>query len=165
MKINKKITLILAAVVLVLSLAACSKTPASTPAEPELPQVEVPKPEVDVVEPVKPDLGVDADEEEPEADYDPIDEMIDLSDHIAKIKLITKGQDKTELKVLDSIKGNISSKDLPAMDTLELNRAYVVFLRNVDGNVILTDEANGVVLLEGDNHELFEKINKKVHNN
>ncbi len=169
MKINRKIGLVLTTLVLAFSLAACSKDPA--PVVPEVPQVETPEapaPEVEapvVDADILPAPETEEEKPEPEADFDPIDEMIDSSDHIAKIKLIKKGQDKTELKVLDSIKGNISSGDLPAIDNLELNRAYVVFLKDVDGKAILTDEVEGVVLLEGDNHELFEKINKKVHNN
>ena len=168
MTINKKLAFIFTAFVLMLSLAACSKGPVSV--APDVPQDTQQEPEGDSTEPSEPGLGVDADEEEPEiapeaeTDVDPIDEMIDSSDYIAKIKLIQKGEDKTQLKVLDTIKGNVSASDLPVIDTLELNRTYIVFLKKVDNTVVLTDDFEGVVLLEGDNHELFEKINQKVHN-
>lgn len=169
MKINRSLALITTALVLILSLAACSKGPVSV--TPDTSQDTQQKPDTDITEPSEPGLGVDADEEEPEivpeseTDFDPIDDMIDSSDYIAKIKLIQKGEDKTQLKVLDTIKGNISASDLPVIDNLELNRAYLVFLKKVDSTVVLTDEFNGVILLEGDNHELFEKINKKIHKN
>lgn len=103
-----------------------------------------------------------ADEEDTE-EVDSIDAMIDSSDYISKIKLIQKGKDNFEIKILDNIKDNLSESDLPELELLE-NRAYLIFLKDVDGNLVLTDENNGLVLLEGDNHELFEKINKKVHN-
>lgn len=89
--------------------------------------------------------------------------MIESSDYISKIKLIKKGQDSTEVKILDNIKANLSQKDFPELTNLELNRAYVVFLKDADSSVVLTDEKDGLILLEGDNHELFEKINNHIH--
>lgn len=170
MKTNKKISLILAGLLLVFSLAACgadstNKDETNKNTEQVAPEKDA-EPVVDVEEPVvdaeeSSDVAVDVED----VDVDSIDAMIDSSEYISKIKLIKKGETATELKVLDNIKGNLSSGDLPAIDSLELNRAYVVFLKKADNTVVLTDEAAGVILLEGDNHELFEKINKKVHNN
>lgn len=104
----------------------------------------------------------DKDEEENEDVSDDMDEMIEEADYISKIKLITKGQDEKEIKVLENIKDPLSKEDLPEL-ALEENRAYLVFLENEDGKVVLVDEEDSLVLLEGDNHELFEKINKHVH--
>ena len=94
---------------------------------------------------------------------DPVDAMIEEADYISKIKLITKGKDNKEIKVLDNIKGNLTESDLPNLMDLEENRAYVVFLKDEDNKVVLIDDSVSIILLEGDNHKLFEKINKKVH--
>lgn len=169
----KKLSLLLLGLVLTFSLIACSPNNDDEEIEgQDLDQEEdvdqdeeeekIVEDEEEVDEEEEQDLTEDDEEITP---GDPIDVMIDESDYIAKIKLITKGKDNTEVKVLDSIKGNISSSDLPAMNNLEDNRAYVVFLKDEDGKVVLTDEEEGIVMLEGDNHKLFEKINKKVHNN
>lgn len=88
--------------------------------------------------------------------------MIEESDYISKIKLITKNESNTEIKVLDNIKGTITSSELPTLDLKE-NRAYIVFLKNDGDGIVLVDGDSPIVLLEGDNHELFEKINKYVH--
>ena len=96
---------------------------------------------------------------------DPEVAMINESDYIAKIKLIEKGSDNKEIKVLENIKGSLSNENLPAMGDLELNRAYLVFLKDLDGSIVLTDEDKGLILLEGDNHQIFEKINKEIHGN
>lgn len=113
-----------------------------------------------LVEEGKPEETVD---EDTAADSDII--MIRESDYIAKIKLIKKGSDTSEIKVLENIKGNLTHDNLPAMENLELNRTYLVFLKDADGSAVLTDIDNGLILLEGDNHEIFEKINKEIHNN
>lgn len=90
------------------------------------------------------------------------EQMIRDADYISKIKLITKGKNNTEIKVLDNIKAVLSAKDLPTLQ-LEENRVYLVFLKEDGDDIILVDEDNSVVLLEGDNHELFEEINKEIH--
>lgn len=90
------------------------------------------------------------------------EQMIRDADYISKIKLITKGQDRTEIKVLDNIKAVLSAKDLPILN-LEENRVYLVFLKDDGDEIVLVNGDDSVVLLEGDNHELFEKINKEVH--
>lgn len=116
--------------------------------------------EEDIVEEEKPEESADED-----TAIDPDVAMIRESDYISKIKLIKKGSDTTEIKILENIKGNLSNDNLPAMEDLQLNRAYVVFLKDADGSAVLTDAENGLILLEGDNHEIFEKINKEIHNN
>lgn len=88
------------------------------------------------------------------------DEMIEKSDYIAKVKMIQKGQDTLELKILDNIKGKLSKEDIPNTDLLKKNRAYLVFLKSGDAGVEPTNGDNSYILLEGDNHEIFEKINK-----
>lgn len=116
-------------------------------------------------EPVVKNPVVDADEDEDETEdadeLDEIDEMIKESKYISKIKLITKGEKASEIKVLDNIKDIITPDRLPEL-TLEENRVYLVFLKDDGNQVVLTDD-EGVVLLESDNHELFEKINKQVN--
>lgn len=104
----------------------------------------------------------DEDEEDTDEITDATTLMIENSDYISKVKLITKGNANSEIKVLENIKDVISASELPALE-LEENRAYLVFLKNDGDNVVLVDGENSVVLLEGDNHELFEKINKHVH--
>ena len=91
------------------------------------------------------------------------EEMIDTSDYIAKVKRIKEGKSVFELKVLENIKGNLTGKEIPKGELLNENRTYLVFLRDVDGTLEATDGTDSYILLEGDNHEIFEKINKKVN--
>lgn len=91
------------------------------------------------------------------------EEMIEASDYIAKVKRIQKGKDVFELKVLENIKGNLTGKDISKADSLNENRTYVVFLRDVDGVLEATDGTDSYILLEGDNHKIFEKINKHTN--
>ena len=144
---KKKIFMSLLAVFLLLGLVACSSDEDETPNNDNV---------------VVDEDDNDKDEEENEDVSDDMDEMIEEADYISKIKLITKGQDEKEIKVLENIKDPLSKEDLPEL-ALEENRAYLVFLENEDGKVVLVDEEDSLVLLEGDNHELFEKINKHVH--
>ena len=88
------------------------------------------------------------------------DEMIEKSDYIVKVKMIQKGQDNLELKILDNIKGKLSKEDITNTDLFKKNRAYLVFLENGDNGIEPTNGDNSYILLEGDNHEIFEKINK-----
>lgn len=104
----------------------------------------------------------EAEDTENDEDVDDVDQMIDDAKYISKIKLITKGDKGSEVKVLDNIKAVLNKDNLPELN-LEENRTYLVFLKEEAGNLVLVDEDDGLVLLEGDNHELFEKINKKVH--
>lgn len=101
--------------------------------------------------------------EDEDLNDDVIDVMITNSNYISKVKLITKGNKGSEIKVLDNIKQAITADQLPELDLKE-NKTYLVFLTDEGDNVVLADKENGVILLEGDNHELFEKINKQVHN-
>lgn len=104
------------------------------------------------------------DEEEDIVKTDMTDEeMIESSDYIAKVKMIQKGQNKFELKVLENIKGNINASNIPNTDKFNQNRAYVIFLRDTDGNIEPTSGDKSYILLEGDNHEIFEKINRNVN--
>lgn len=93
-----------------------------------------------------------------------IDEIIDSSDYIVKVKVTMTPSGKSGLELLDSIKGDISNEDLPIVEGLKHNSNYVLFLKNQDGNVVLTDEEEAAIILEGDNHELYKEINKKVNN-
>lgn len=88
------------------------------------------------------------------------EEMIENSNYIAKVKMIQKDQSTFELKVLENLKGSLSGKEIPNSENLNQNRAYLVFLKDVDGNLVPTNGKDSYVLLEGDNHVLFEKINK-----
>lgn len=106
----------------------------------------------------------DKDVEEPIVKMEMTDEeMIENSDYIAKVKMIQKGQNKFELKVLDNIKGNINASNVPDTEKFNQNRAYVIFLRDVDGNIEPTNGNKSYILLQGDNHEIFKKINKNVN--
>ena len=111
---------------------------------------------------VKEDIEESEVKEENQDVSDKIDQMISESDYISKVKLITKGKNKTEIKVLDNIKDVILAKDLPELDLKE-NRAYLVFLKDDGGEAVLVNEDDSLVLLEGDNHELFERINKQIY--
>lgn len=103
-------------------------------------------------------------EEEKEEQTEMSDEvMIENSDYIAKVKMIQKGQNKFELKVLENIKGSINASDVPNTENFQQNRAYVIFLRDVNGTIEPTNGNKSYILLEGDNHEIFEKINKHVN--
>ena len=165
MKRNKLIALVLVGLISAFALIGCDSddgenntienndTPVSTPANEEASEA---------VDNETSDTDAETNEEA-DADLAPLDAMIESSDYISKIKLIKKGQDSEEIKILDNIKAALSADDLPKIDTLELNRAYVIFLKDRDGHVVLADEADGVILLEGDNHELFEKIYDHIH--
>lgn len=157
MKRFKKLSVVLVVMVLVFSLIACS--PKTTDeSDKDLGQVQEDDTQND-------DVDSEEDLEEPlDEDTDPLDLMIESSDYISKIKLIKKGEDSKEIKILDNIKNPLSSTELPALENLEENRAYIVFMKDLDGKVVLTDEENGVILLEGDNHELFDKIHQQLHN-
>ncbi len=166
MKKNKVISLVLVGLISAFALMGCSSKVGDkvvdnneTPVETQNNEV---SPETEVNENAEPETNV----ETPvvgDADLDPLDAMITSSDYISKIKLIKKGENTTEVKILDNIKANLSESDLPVIENLELNRAYVVFLKNADKSVVLTNETGAVILLEGDNHELFEKINNHIH--
>lgn len=88
--------------------------------------------------------------------------MIEEADYIAKVKLITRGQKTTELKILQNIKGVISENAVPNLE-LQKNRAYLVFLKEEENNVTLVEGDDSVILLEGNQNELFKKINKQVY--
>lgn len=109
------------------------------------------------------DKGEENTDQDTNLEVDDTEVMIANSTYISKIKLITKGNKDSEIKVLDNIKQVITADKLPQLD-LQENKTYLVFLTNEGDSVVLTDKVNGLILLEGDNHELFEKINKQVHN-
>lgn len=158
MKKFKKLSLILIGLILVVSLVACGSDNTD---KDELDTNEDSMATDDIQ-----DEQLEAEEDEDNTeDVDSIDEMIESSDYISKIKSIQKGGDAEEIKILDNIKGSLSSTDLPAIEDLKMNKPYIIFLKDVDGNLVLSHEEDGLILLEGDNHELFEKINKKLHTN
>ena len=158
MKNYKRILMLLMIMFLLVGLVGCSSTNDEKP-EDKNPVVDN---ETDKEDEEDEDEADEEDEEVIVVEEDVIDKMIDDSMYISKVKLITKGQKGTEIKVLDNIKAVVTEDQLPALELKE-NRVYLVFLKDVDGKVELTDVDNGLVLLEGDNHELFEKINKKVN--
>lgn len=168
MKRSKKLSLTLIGLVLAFALIACNADNETDLDEDQVAIDDVQDDEQEVedeedknlVEEEKTEETVD---EDTAADSDIV--IIRESDYITKIKLIKKGSDTNEIKVLENIKGNLTHDNLPAMESLELNRAYLVFLKDTDGSAVLTDTDNSLILLEGDNHEIFEKINKEIHNN
>ena len=181
MKRSKKLSLTLIGLILAFALMGCNADNETDLDEDQVAIDDVQDDEQEVVD--TDELEVEDEEDEnlleekkPEetADEETADEdtaadsdivMIRESDYIAKIKLIKKGSDTSEIKVLENIKGNLTYDNLPAMESLELNRAYLVFLKDADGSAVLTDTDNSLILLENDNHEIFEKINKEIHNN
>lgn len=88
------------------------------------------------------------------------EQMIQKSEYIVKVKKIEKEKNNFEIKVLENLKGDLSATDIPNADTLEKNRAYLAFLKVEDGAVVPTNGKKSYILLEGDNHEIFEKINR-----
>ena len=80
------------------------------------------------------------------------------SDYIAKVKMIQKGKNKFELKVLENIIGNINASDVPNTDLLKPNRTYVILLRDVDGKKQPTNGKESYVLLEGNNKKIFDAV-------
>lgn len=181
----KRKLMIIGTVVMMFSLTACNTNDNTTSTENPVEDMENTDEVVEKEEPVKEgpvdpieseeieeeDLNQNINEEDKDKDVEePIvetemtdEEMIENSDYIAKVKMIQKGQNKFELKVLDNIKGNINASDVPDTDKFNQNRAYVIFLRDVDGNIEPTNGNKSYILLEGDNHEIFEKINKNVN--
>lgn len=101
-------------------------------------------------------------EDEPTEPEDATALMIEEADYLSKVKLITKGQKASEIKVLENMKDVISPSELPALDLKE-NRVYLVFLKETADGAVLVDGENSIILLEGDQHELFEKVNKHIY--
>lgn len=165
----KRIALLLVGLILVFSLIGCT----ADKDEPgndivQTPEDEIENQDEDMEEPIEDPVEDDMDEEDIGEDMgddmDSIDAMIESSNYISKIKVITKGEDNSEIEVLDNIKKEISQESLPVIPELEENKTYLVFMKDEGNTVVLTDETEGVILLEGDNKELFEKINKQVNN-
>lgn len=121
-------------------------------------EIDTPEEAVEEIE----DEDIEEVEEAETAEADETTQMVQDADYISKIKLITKGKNNTEIKVLDNIKAVLSAADLPSLDLKE-NRVYLVFLKDDGNEVILVNGDDSVILLEGDQHELFEKINQEVH--
>lgn len=142
----KKKLLIISTLTLMLSLSACNTN--NTPNQTEDNQIED---NVEVEEDIK-----DKIEKATMTD----DEMIEESDQITKVKLIEKEKNTFELKILENLKGNLSKEDIPDTSSLERNRAYLIFTKVEDGKIVPTNGDKSYILLEGDNHEIFEKINK-----
>ena len=176
MKRSKKLSLTLIGLILAFALMGCNADNETDLDEDQVAIDDVQDDEQEVVDTDELEVEDEEDEnlleekkpeetadEDTAADSDIV--MIRESDYIAKIKLIKKGSDTSEIKVLENIKGNLTHDNLPAMESLELNRAYLVFLKDADGSAVLTDTDNSLILLENDNHEIFEKINKEIHNN
>lgn len=159
MKIKKKTLLVLFGLLLIFFLIGCS-TSNSDQEDLDIDNEKTPAENIQEDE-VTEDLDTSYEDSEADSSDDVIDEMIESSDYITKIKLITKGKDAIEIKILENIKGRLAVKDLPPLDNLKNNASYVVFLKDLDDSIILSDQKNGIILLEGDNHKLFEKINKQ----
>lgn len=117
----------------------------TTPAE-----VTTEAPEADVTEPV----GKPA-----EGDYEALTEY---ADSIVKAKVIAN---TGEVKVLENLKGNVVPADLEAFKAdMVGNKPYLLFLKEADGKMELAgSETDSFVLLQGDQHEMFEAINKVLH--
>ncbi len=156
----KKRLIIIGPVVIMFSLTACSTKEKTTTIKEPTGNVEDTKDKVaeeKSVEPVKKEVKVK--EEKPS---EPVkmsyEEMVKSSDYIAKVKMIQKGKNKFELKVLENIIGNINASDVPNTDLLKPNRTYVILLRDVDGKKQPTNGKESYVLLEGNNKKIFDAV-------
>lgn len=172
MKKLKKLSLLLIGLALLFTTMACSQNSQDDVDEKEVVSEDLEEKdevsEADKSENEVEDFIEEGQPEEPLGEdiaIDPDVFMINESDYIAKIKLIKKGSDTAEIKILENIKGNLSNKDLAAIEDLELNRTYLVFLKDEDGSLVLTDENNSLILLEGDKGDIFEKIDREVKGN
>lgn len=173
MKRTKKLSLSLIGLILIFTLMACSTDKDVNLEESQIEtdhmqdgtqEVE----EQDEIETVEEDFIEEGQPEDPLGEdiaIDPDIMMINQSDYIAKIKRIQKDSGGIDIKILENIKGSLSNENLPVVESLEINRVYLVFLKDEDGSIVLTDKNNSLVLLEGDNSEIFEKINREIHGN
>ncbi|MDO5755129.1 MAG: hypothetical protein Q4P28_02730 [Tissierellia bacterium] len=104
-------------------------------------------------------VETDAEDESPEESVGTMDtdQMIENSDAIAKVKYYHKNGEK-HYKILEIFRGNFNeSFEKPTVDLME-NRPYLFFYREENGKLIPTNGDNSYLLLEGDMHEIFEKI-------
>ena len=166
MKNFKKLALVLAGLILVFSMVACT-----TDKDKDGPAKDIIEtPEDDIVE----DLTDDPMEEDiPEDDnmtegmdenMDSMDAMIQSSDYISKIQVMSTGPDNTDIQVLDNIKKELSPESIPELSQLEDGKTYLVFMKDEGDTLVLADETEGVILLEGENKDLFEQIDQQVNN-
>lgn len=165
MKKFKKVSLLLVGLILVFSLAGCN----SKVDEPNTDIIETPQDGVgneDITDPLD-DNTIEGDVEDPMGntnDLAAMDGMIESSDYISKIKVITASGDNRKIEVLENIKKDLSPEDLPELANLEENKTYLVFMKDQDNTIVLTDEVEGVVPLENENTDLFETIKEKLNN-
>ena len=163
MKKFKQLSLLLVVLILVFSLVGCT----TDTNEPDKDIVETPEDAVEdeVEDPI--DDILEGDVEDPMDDIDDtdaVDGMIESSDYISKIEVISIGQDNADIKVLDNIKKDLDPASLPEIPELEEGKTYLVFMKDEGDTVTLTDETEGIILLEGDNKDLYEKIDQQVNN-
>lgn len=162
----KKKLLIISTLALMLSITACNTDNAdNTPNETEDNQVKDNQDNVDVEDnnnDIKEDLEDVGEDIKDKVDNITMtdDEMIEQSDQITKVKMIEKGKNEFELKILENLKGDLSREDIPDTSNLEKHRAYLIFTKVEDGKIVPTNGDKSYILLEGDKHEIFEKINK-----
>lgn len=165
MKKFKKISLLLVGLILVFSLVACN----SKVNEPNTDIIETPEDGVgneDIKDPLN-DNTMEGDVTDPMDnvnDLAAMDGMIQSSDYISKIKVISKTPDKTEIEVVDNLKKELSPEDLPEIPELEENKTYLVFLKDQNNTVVLNNEQESYILLENENIDLYEKINQQINN-
>ena len=118
-------------------------------------ETEEPKEETEDVE-VETDASDSENNEEAEGPMD-TDRMIEESDAIAKVKYFHKNGEK-HYKILETFRGNFNeSFEKPAVDLME-NRPYLFFYKEENGKLVPTNGDDSYLLLEGDMHEVFEKI-------
>lgn len=155
----KRKLVIIGIIITSIGLTACSKNQV-TPEEIEVKDENIDDKSQEIKNEDQVDKNVGKDETEGGDIIMSQDEMIEKSDYIAKVKMIQKGKDTLELKILDNVKGKLSKGDIPRTDLLKKNRAYLVFLKTGEKGIELTNGESSYIILEGDNNELFEKINR-----
>lgn len=168
---NKFIS-IFAALILVISMTACQNKEKVSENDTQIEETKLDSQTEETKEEAKEETKEETKEEAKETEEAPakenmteeeiIKQRLDNSDYLAKIKLISKGPKGKEIKVLDSIKGILPHDKIQDLEGLTENRAYLVFMKEEDGNIVFTDDES-LILLEGDQDKLFETINKEIH--
>ncbi|MDO5725624.1 MAG: hypothetical protein Q4P29_04895 [Tissierellia bacterium] len=156
---NKFIS-IFAALILVISMTACQNKEKVSENDTQIEETKLDSQTEETKEEAKETEEAPAKENMTEEEI--IKQRLDNSDYLAKIKLISKGPKGKEIKVLDSIKGILPHDKIQDLEGLTENRAYLVFMKEEDGNIVFTDDES-LILLEGDQDKLFETINKEIH--
>lgn len=172
----KKLTIV--SLIILLLLSACAKenptveTPeavtqevqpetASLEEETTIPQTQTEVPVLEETKTEEENTPSEVDEEVSE-DYK---RLTQESDQVSKVKLIDKGG-TLEIKVLENLKGSLGAAPKELYPMLKENRVYLIFTKNEGDEAKLNGKPEmSVLLLEGDQSEIFRQINEALHGN